>query len=158
MGSVIAAAAVVAAVVVIGLGRARRDGRFDPLHPLLYPTIYIAVATLAPTAWLYGRGDLGYVQRALLSDDTPQLMALAAVGFAVGAAIPFRRRTYTEIPRDGKTLALAGRLLLLLPIGLALFGVLTGSVLTRGTDQAAARTWFQTFDVAAFIIAPASSP
>jgi hypothetical protein len=153
MGPVAVAVLLVALIILVGVHRARRDEHFDPLHPLLYPTLYVTFATLAPTAWLWSRGDLGYIERRLLSSNTPMLMALSVVGFALGAAIPFRPVKAPPIPRDGRTLVHAGRLILLLPFCLAGAKFLRDTVLIRGQHQ---NEGTSPLVVAAFIFAPTS--
>src|SRR5690606_36392652 len=119
-----------------------RGGRFDPLHPLMFPTAYIAVATLAPTAWLLTQGNLGLFRQRDLSADAPLLMSLAVVGFALGAAVPFRRRHASrELPRDSQTLTQAGRLLLAVPFLLALNSFRAGGAAVRGGGQGTRDLW-----------------
>lgn len=90
------------------------------LHPLMYSTLYVTVTTLAPMAWLLSRGNLGYIVLENLSPETPTLMALTVVGFAVGGALPFKKIESPPIPHDGKTITHFERLLFLLPFGVAL--------------------------------------
>ncbi|MFC6152898.1 oligosaccharide repeat unit polymerase [Nocardioides yefusunii] len=152
------AAAVFAGVaVLIGIGRSRRlEGAFDPMHPLVFPVIYVAVATLAPVMWIYGRErDLGYLNRTVISEQTPLLMALAVAGFTMGALMQFRRPVPPQIARDGATLALTGRLVFLLPLALAAYGFVTNSVLTRGEGQGQ-RSLMDSLDAAGFMFAPAA--
>ncbi len=156
MFPIIVAVLVIAVLVWTGFRRSRRSGQLDPLHPLLYPTVYISVASLAPSAWLYTQDDLGFIRLATLSDRTALLMSLAAVGFAVGAWLPFGRREFKAVHRDGSSVTLAGRLVLLLPIVLAFNGFLGDAVLTRGLGQAT-RTLTDSLDAAGFIFAPAAA-
>jgi hypothetical protein len=137
VAALLAAAAIAAAGAVLGLGRSRRAGRVDPFHPLLFPSVYVAVACLATPLWLYlTEIDLGYVKLAVLAPQTPLLMALAVVGFTLGAAIPFARRVVvTERRISPRALEVAGISLILLPLGLSVRGYLNDTVLTRSLGQ-----------------------
>lgn len=114
----------------------RRGGRVDPFDPLILPTAYVAVTCLAPVFWMWSTdSDLGYVQKSMMSSQTPALMALAVVGFALGAAVPFGRREISSESVDVGTLAIAGRVLLCFPLLLAANGVLNHAVVSRGSGQ-----------------------
>ncbi|MGG5257451.1 O-antigen polysaccharide polymerase Wzy [Phycicoccus avicenniae] len=130
------AALVAVGAAVVGVQRTRRAGRVDLFHPLLFPTAYIAVATLAPVAWIWsGQGDLGFVTRDAMSERTPLLMALAVLGFTLGAAVPFRPLRRRGKPLDPGLLLLTGRALLLVALALAARDYLAGAVITRSLGQ-----------------------
>lgn len=152
-------AAIVAGIgALVGIRRCRlATGHVDPTHPLLFPSVYVAVATLAPTVWVFGfQRNLGYIRLHDLSPHTPKLMAFAVFGFTLGAAIAFPRRDLPPIPRDPATLRLAGHLFFLLPLGLAVYGYATDHVLVRGENQGGPRGIYDSIDVAGFILAPAA--
>lgn len=145
-------------VVSLGIVLARRrgavQGRTDPFHPLLFPTLYVTVATLAPVAWLYGTGDdLGYISMQQLSPATPLLSTLAVIGFAVGASLRFHPPSRQGALLDRNTLIYLGRVLLLLPLGAGLWNLQRGIVLTRGSEQATF-TLSDSFGAAVLMAAP----
>jgi hypothetical protein len=149
-------AAVALAVVGVIIGIRRMPGRVDLFHPLIFPTIYVVVASLGPALWIWGRGeDLGIVRVSPMSSQTPLLMALATVGFTVGAGLPFARRQVKERHLDSQIFGIAGRLLLLLPLFLAARGYLTGAVISRGEGQSVF-TVDSTINAIGFITGPAA--
>jgi hypothetical protein len=123
--------------VLVGAHRSyTRDGRIAPFEPLVFPTAYVAVTCLAPAFWLWETGGhLGIAKRSTLSPQTPALMALAVIGFIMGAMLTFRPRVYPIEVLNSRYLAVSGRILLLLPMALAAEGVVSGSVLRRGAAQ-----------------------
>ncbi|MEQ4302991.1 O-antigen polysaccharide polymerase Wzy [Plantactinospora sp. B6F1] len=132
-----AAVAVAALGAVVGCRRSRLAGHVDPFHPLLFPSIYVAVACLAPPLWLsLSDIDLGYLESSLIAPESPQLMALAVLGFTLGAAIPFARRVaLADDAIDPRLLERAGMVIILVPLGFAAHNYLNKAVLTRGIGQ-----------------------
>jgi hypothetical protein len=123
---------------VLAVRHTRSRGGLDPFHPLLFPTVYVAVACLAPTAYLWWAGSgVGVARRATLSPQTPQLMALAVFGFLIGCGAPFARRIQAVAVDtiDDRILLLGGRLLMCCPMLMSTWGYLTDAVLTRGLGQ-----------------------
>lgn len=152
------AAAATALGATIGMRRSRAaTGRVDPFHPLLFPAIYVGTATLLPAWWILVLGhDLGYVRRSAFTSDTPLHLALAVVGFTIGAALPFRRPSAKQIPLDRKTLAQAGTVLLLILIWLAAGELAAGGVRVRALDQGR-YTLIDSIRAGAMILAPVSA-
>lgn len=137
-GAVLAAAAAVALFgALVGVRRSRAaTGRVDLFHPALFPSLYVAVASLAPVAWLYvAERPLGYITTQLMAPHTPILMALASVGFTLGCLIVPRGRVKPGKKMDPRTLGAAGRLLLLVPLVLAARDFAGAVVGVRGLGQ-----------------------
>jgi len=150
------AALVVACGVAVGVRRTQAAGRLDVFHPLIFPTAYVGIACLAPTAWIWlGGGDLGYIQARYMSERTPLMMALSAIGFVLGSMVPFARRHAAQIRDDPKFFGIAGRLLLLLPLILAFRDVLGRAVQSRGQGQDVF-TISDSINAAGLIVAPAA--
>ena len=138
------------------LARLRRNQRVDLFHPLIFPTAYVAIATLGPALWIYGkRSNLGYITSDQLSERTALLLALAVIGFVIGAAVPFERRAQVVSAIDRATLTQIGRVLLLFPLTMALIDLSQNTVLTRGQNQAEI-TAADSLGSGALIVAPAA--
>lgn len=132
----VAAAALAASGAVAGVHRSRAAGQFDPFHPLLFPSLYVAFACLAPTLWVWGLNrPLGFVSKSLMSPETPAIMALSVAGFVIGAAIPFARRVAKKVERNSRVLARTGHVLLAASLLLNIRDYLSGAVLNRGLGQ-----------------------
>lgn len=124
-------------VMALGVRRSRAAGSFDPFHPMIFPVFYVALACIAPTWWLWTSHSLGVGEGTGLAESTPMLMALSSIGFALGSSLRFgpgspQPTGWFSVP---KRIAVAGRLLLVLPIGLAAYDVASGKVATRGLAQ-----------------------
>jgi hypothetical protein len=139
---ILAAAAFVAALAVIGVHRSRAARGFaDPFHPLGFPLIYVAFSFLAPL-WLDQvlhtplRGLGGTIP---IAHDTVKLLIIGVVGFAAGASIRFHARI--RVPRrpgapvSPMRLLNAGRLLLLIPLAISFERAAAGNVHHRGVNQ-----------------------
>lgn len=131
------AAALVAVGVAVSIARMTRGGgSVDLFHPLIFPTLYVSMASLAPVAWMLTGHDLGYISAAPLPNSTALLMALATTGFTIGCAVPFPKgRTQRTEPSIAPVLELAGRLLMCIPLALAVRDYLADKVVTRGVGQ-----------------------
>lgn len=113
-------AATTIAAAIIGIRRSRKSGKLDPFHPLVFPAIYVGVATLGPALWIWGTGDsLGYIGREFLSPRTPLLLTLGVAGFIIGAAIPLKKKVRQEANFNGTTMSRIGRVVLLVPLAFA---------------------------------------
>lgn len=156
-GLILLAGAVVAAWgAVAGIRRTRAAGQLDLFHPLIFPSIYVAIASLAPAAWIWvGGSNLGYIEASFMSTRTPLLMTLAVVGFVLGAGVRFGPARHPGKPIDASTLGAAGRCLLLVPLLLALRDFRADIVLTRGEGQDTF-TAADVLNAMGFIAAPAA--
>lgn len=153
--SLLLAGALAAAGAVIGIRRTRNAGRFDLFHPLLFPSLYVAVACLAPALWLYGAGrELGYISPRLMATNTPILMALAAAGFTLGCMVKVKSTGSSGKPIDPRVLGMAGRLLLAVPLLLAARDLAAGIVTSRGQGQSSFN-FIDVLNAAGMIAAPA---
>jgi hypothetical protein len=132
-------AAVALAALALGVRRSRRLlGYVDPLHPLLLPVAYLGFSFLAP-AWAYtvDRKTLLSFHPSMLADNTALLMSTATVAVILGLSIRFKPPVANtdRTPVNLRTQRQLSRLLLLVPLAFNLYGVASGSVLTRGLGQ-----------------------
>lgn len=141
----------------VALGVWRTRSGVELFHPLIFPVIYVTLATLLPAWWIYARHiDLGYVNRGTMTLHTPLHLTLAVAGFTVGAAIPFRRRVAAHKAfLDHNTLVHAGYLTLAVPLLLAGRDLANNVILTRFQGQST-YTFEDSINAAALVIAPAS--
>lgn len=153
-------AAMVALVgALVGIKRCHGEVRGGIFHPLIFPSLYVAITCLAPTLWLWNSdfgNNLDYIRRSSLDSQTPLLMALAVIGFVIGAATPFsvRRLKFSKEWRvPAKSVEAAAKLLLAVPLVVAVRGYLTGELLTRGLGQNTV-TLADSVKVLAFLAAP----
>ncbi|GGM04676.1 MULTISPECIES: hypothetical protein [Micromonospora] len=143
--------------LVEGVRRSRRAGPVDLFHPLIFGSGYVAAVCLVPCAWFWTaparEAARVPIPLADLSPDTPALMALAVVGFTLGCAVPFAARTTASVRSvDPGRLLLVGRLLLLLPLALACWGVVSGAV--RAYGSAPAGLGIHSFNIVRDLVAP----
>lgn len=124
-------------VLVLAARRARSDGLSALAAPNVIPLLYVTVATAWPTFWIYHYGELGSSRATALAPDTPQLMALGIIGFAVGTSIPLRKVAPRSVTvADPLTTVSLGRLLFLFPLAMRGLAVAGDAVFARGEQQA----------------------
>lgn len=137
--------ATVTVLLLAGVGGAwsvSTRGRWDFFHPLVFPLLYIAVSFLLPIWVTFVSGHpVGSLSRNItVATNTPSLLCLGVLGFAAGAALPFRSRPRAaraeEERRSAATVLLqAGRGLTVVALGLSLLQLRQGGILARGLDQ-----------------------
>ena len=121
---------------LIGCRRSAIAGRLDLFHPLVFPSIYIGIATILPGLWISRKGGwLGSLNETVVSDRTPMLLALSVFGFLLGAAFRFRPRRKGAVTFDANTVKLLGRSLVLVGALILLRALLSGGAATRGLGQ-----------------------
>lgn len=141
---------IVSVVVVVRSAIAHRD----LFHPLAFPAVYVGVASLAPVLYIAAGGDLGYMNAGVVDSRAPVLVSLGIIGFIAGAGLPiFRRRRRDTRPFDRTVFSVVGRVLLLVPLGLASRDLAAGVIVTRGLGQSS-YTMADSVNAMAALLAP----
>lgn len=143
------------AVVMVSQGvlTASRHGAAMYLSPRIFPVAYVAVACLAPTYWIYHVGPLVNISADSVAENTPVLMSLSVISFAVGAGMKWRPVDISPRGINVKSLLVLSRLLFLFPLLLSAFRFNAGYLATRGQGQDV-RGAADVLAVAAIVAAP----
>ena len=121
----------------------RQYGHLDPFAPTVAPVAYVGFSFLAP-AWrmlVQGKTLLGFSPYSF-AQETPRLVALAALSFFIGTSLFFSRSSRSNggpsahrLWHPSLNLTVAGYCLLAASFALAMYSLTQGGVTTRGLDQ-----------------------
>lgn len=122
----------------------RAVGGIDFFHPLIFPLIYVSTSFLVPvwvTFWL--DSPVGsFARDTPLANNTPVLLLLGVLGFALGAAVPWKTKPSSKedresgrIQRVAGAVLVSGRVLALFALALAIRELYLGGVAVRALNQ-----------------------
>lgn len=135
--------AIISAIgITVGIRRSRLDlGYVDFFHPLVFPLGYSAVSLIAP-AWVFfvDRRQIGLFNASAMSPSTPWILLLAILGITLGLArrSPNLRQSVRAVPVEPRFVLHTGRGTVVALSALALSGLASNAVATRGVDQLSA--------------------